>query len=234
MFDMKLKRKHKNLLRIISLVILLALLTWFFETLQKKDAAAGFDPGQFPPYSGHPYAEINGGTPFFTAEELASGPFETYSELDSLGRCGPAFALISRDTMPSEERGDIRNIIPSGWKWTKYDFIEYEYLYNRCHLIAYALSGENDNPLNLITGTRYLNYEGMRPFEGRIASYIYRTSSPVLYRVTPVFYGNELVARGVLLEAASVADSGLSLCVYCYNVQPGVFINYATGDSRKE
>lgn len=234
MIDMKLKKKHRNLLRIIALVVLLGLLTWFFETLRKNDVPAVYDPDILPPFSGQPYAEINGNEPFFTAEELSYEPFETYSELDSLGRCGPAFALISRDTMPSEERGDIRDILPSGWKWAKYDFIEYEYLYNRCHLIAYALSGENDNPLNLITGTRYLNYEGMRPFEGKIASYVYRTSSPVLYRVTPVFRGNELVARGVLLEAASVEDDGLSFCVYCYNVQPGVIINYATGDSHKE
>ena len=230
---MKLKRRHKYLLRLAALVILLILMMWLFETLQDSSTAE-FDPEQFPPYSGSPWTEVNGNVPFFTAEEMDLGPFETYSELDSLGRCGPAFALISRDTMPQEERGDIRDIIPSGWKWTKYDFIEYQYLYNRCHLIAYKLSGENDNPNNLITGTRYMNYEGMRSFEGQIASYVYRTNSPVLYRVTPVFYGKELVARGVLLEAASTEDSGLMFCVYCYNVQPGVIINYATGDSRLE
>ena len=208
-----------------------AVLTFRIYYSSHPDYPGSFDYEAVPAYESQPYIEINGNRPFFTDDQLRLTPFEEYGQLDSLGRCTYAFALVSRDTMPEEERGEIRDIIPSGWKWTKYDFVPYEYLYNRCHLIAYALTGENANPNNLITGTRYLNYDGMRNFEGRIASYIYRTDHSVLYRVTPVFSGSELVARGVLLEAQSVEDDQLSFCVFCYNVQPGVNINYATGES---
>ena len=158
---------------------------------------------------------------------------EYYSELDSLGRCGSATAIISPDTMPSEERGPIGMIKPAGWQTIRYDFVDGGYLYNRCHLIGYQLAGENANPLNLITGTRYLNTIGMLPFENRIAAYVQRTGNRVLYRVTPIFVDDELVARGVLLEAFSLEDRGKGLCfaVYCYNVQPGITINYQNGES---
>lgn len=196
----------------------------------------GFDPASVSAYAGVPSSEVNGGVPFFTGSDLSRGPFEAYSELDELGRCGTAFALVSRDTMPKVERGSIGMVRPSGWQIAKYDWIEYGYLYNRCHLLGYQLTAENANPLNLITGTRYLNVEGMQPYENEIASYVRRTGNSVLYRVTPVFSGNNLVADGVLLEAESVEDAGVGIrkCVWCYNVQPGVAIDYATGESRAD
>ncbi|MBR2844891.1 MAG: DNA/RNA non-specific endonuclease [Solobacterium sp.] len=227
------KKAYRILLRLTALCLIIVLGLYLARKLDlyHPDYPGSFSYEEIPDYTNDPYTVVNDGIPFFTDEELNSEPFEFYSELDSLNRCGYAFALVSRDTMPVEERGEIRDVIPSGWHWDKYDFIQYEYLYNRCHLIAYALTGENANPKNLITGTRYLNYSGMRNFEGMIASYIYRTGNPVLYRVTPVFIGSELVARGVLLEAQSTEDEGLRFCVFCYNVQPGVIINYQTGES---
>ena len=232
-YNFRMKKLFRNLLKALLILFFLAgaVLTFRIYYSSHPDYPGSFDYEAVPAYESQPYIEINGNRPFFTDDQLRLTPFEEYGQLDSLGRCTYAFALVSRDTMPDEERGEIRDIIPSGWKWTKYDFVPYEYLYNRCHLIAYALTGENANPNNLITGTRYLNYDGMRNFEGRIASYIYRTDHSVLYRVTPVFSGSELVARGVLLEAQSVEDDQLSFCVFCYNVQPGVNINYATGES---
>lgn len=186
------------------------------------------------PYSGQPYATINGNVPYFTEEELTTDSFELYSELDELGRCGPAYACVGLDLMPAEERGEIGNIKPSGWHTVKYnDIVDGNYLYNRCHLIGYLLSGENANEKNLITGTRYLNVQGMLPFETEVAEYVTETWNHVLYRVTPIFQGDNLLASGVLMEAESVEDrgQGVSFCVYVYNVQPGIAIDYATGES---
>ena len=188
-----------------------------------------------PDYDGSPYVELYGGQPAFTEEQKAgTESYETYAPLDLLGRCGTAKACIGQDLMPTEERGAIGMVKPSGWHTVRYDgLVDGKYLYNRCHLIGYQLAGENANERNLITGTRYLNVEGMLPFENRVADYVRETGNHVLYRVTPVFRGMELVARGVQLEAWSVEDGGAGVCfnVYCYNVQPGVEIDYATGES---
>lgn len=189
---------------------------------------------QIPEYSGEPYTEINGNTPVFSSEMMTAESWESYRDLDRLGRCGAAFASIGRDLMPTEERQSIGMIRPSGWHTVRYDnLIEGKYLYNRCHLIAYQLTGQNANELNLITGTRYMNTVGMQPFENQVAEYIRTTGNHVLYRVTPIFKGSELVARGVQMEALSVEDSGKGLCfnVFIYNVQPGITIDYATGES---
>ncbi len=186
-----------------------------------------------PAYDGKAYVAVNNNEPFFTDSDMTTTAFENYSDLDSLGRCGVAYANICRDIMPTEERGKIGMIKPSGWHTVKYDVIKDRYLYNRCHLIGYQLAGENANPKNLITGTRYLNVEGMLPFENLVADYVNNTGNHVLYRVTPMFSGSNLVANGVLIEAKSVEDNGGGILfnVYCYNVQPGVGINYENGDS---
>ena len=193
----------------------------------------GFLLEQVPAYAGEPSVELNGNVPYFETDDYAGKSFETYSELDALGRCGMAFALVGPETMPTATRGSIGMIRPTGWQIAEYDWVDGRYLYNRCHLIAFALASENDNPLNLITGTRSMNVEGMLPYEERVASYIDRTGNHVLYRVTPVFEGNNLVASGVLIEAESVEDdgAGICFCVWCYNVEPGVTIDYATGDN---
>ena len=191
-----------------------------------------FELSGVPEYKDRSYVEINNNTPFFT--DISTEEFEIYSPLDELGRCGVAFANISPETIPSEKRGEIGSVRPSGWHTVKYnDLIDGNYLYNRCHLIAYELAGENANPMNLITGTRYLNVQGLLYFENRVADYVNYTSNHVLYRCTPVFEGDNLVATGVLIEAYSVEDEGkgICFCVFCYNVQPGVVIDYATGES---
>ena len=190
-----------------------------------------------PEYSGSAYVEINGGDPFFKDSEITDKAFESYSELDALGRCGVAFACIGIEIMPTEERGEIASVTPSGWEYNgmsnnnQYDFVENNYVYNRCHLIGHQLAGENDNDKNLITGTRYMNIEGMLPFENEIADYVEQTENHVMYRVTPIFNGLDYVARGVLMEAYSVEDNGrgVCFCIYAYNVQPGVTIDYFTG-----
>lgn len=189
-----------------------------------------------PAYSGQPYIAVNGNIPFFTSGDLTSMSYEHYSELDGLGRCGVAIASIGQDLMPDEDRGNISSVKPSGWVMVKYDFVDGNYLYNRCHLIGYQLTGENANEKNLITGTRYLNIQGMLPFENMVADYVKETGNHVLYRVTPIFKGDDLVASGVLMEARSVEDSGdgIQFNVYCYNVQPGVVISYADGSSYAE
>lgn len=189
--------------------------------------------GVLPPYSGQAYTQINNNQPFFQAYEIITGSFEYYSRLDELGRCDVCFASIATDMMPTEARESISSVKPTGWINATYDIVDGGYLYNRCHLIGYQLTGENANERNLITGTRYLNMEGMLPFENRIADYIEKTGNRVLYRSTPVFKENNLVADGVLLEAYSVEDNGqgISFCVYCYNVQPQINIDYATGAS---
>lgn len=203
----------------------------------KLPAAGGgaVSPGQIPDFSGSAYVTLHNNKPEFDEEELTAESFESYAELDSLGRCGTACASIGRDLMPTEERGNISPVKPSGWQSAKYDNIEGKYLYNRCHLIGYQLSGENANPRNLITGTRFLNVEGMLPFENQVAEYVRETGNHVLYRVTPVYEGDNLVASGVQMEAKSVEDGGTGVCfnIYAYNSQPGIMIDYATGESRK-
>ncbi len=189
-----------------------------------------------PAYSGEPYVILNDNWPDFDAEDLTTEPFELYSELDYLGRCGMAYANICLEIMPTEPREEIGQVKPSGWHTAKYECVEGKYLYNRCHLIGYQLAGENANKQNLITGTRYMNVDGMLPFENMVDSYVEETGNHVLYRVTPIFDGGNLVASGVQMEALSVEDEGEGLCfnVYIYNVQPGVSIDYATGDSWEE
>ena len=198
-------------------------------------SSAAFDPSQIPPWSDKPWVEVNGNKPFFTEEELTTQSFEEYGELDSLGRCTGAFACAGPDLMPEGERESIRDIRPTGWHFVKYAGIDGNFLYNRCHLIAYGLTGENANERNLITGTRYMNTAGMNDFENETIAYIRRTGNHVMYRVTPVFQGDNLVASGVLMEGLSVENPGLRpaicFCIYAYNVQPGVTINYADGES---
>lgn len=187
-----------------------------------------------PEYSGDPYVVVNNNVPFFPKEDLKAEIFESYGDLDSLGRCTVAYSMVGTETMPTEERGSIGQVKPTGWHAVKYDNVDGKYLYNRCHLIGYQLTAENANVKNLITGTRYLNVQGMLPFENLTADYIKETGNHVLYRVTPVFEGDNLVASGVLMEGESAEDGGeaIQFCVYVYNVQPGIIIDYATGDSR--
>ena len=192
-----------------------------------------FDLSQIPEYTGDASVAVNGNLPFFIDDEITDQSFETYSPLDALGRCGVAFACVGQDLMPTEDRGSIGQVKPSGWHLVKYDCVDGKYLYNRCHLIGYQLTAENANERNLITGTRYLNIEGMLPFENQVADYVQQAGNHVLYRVTPVFENDNLLASGVLMEGYSVEDSGngICFCVYAYNVQPGVQIDYATGES---
>lgn len=194
--------------------------------------STSYDLESIPEYSGEPYVTIHDNVPFFSEEELTTDAFETYSELDDLGRCGTAYANICEEIMPTEKRGKIGMIKPSGWHTVKYTGIDGNYLYNRCHLIGYQLSAENANEKNLITGTRYLNVTGMLPFENMVADYVNETGNHVLYRVTPIYNQENLVADGVLMEAQSVENDDLAFCVYCYNVQPGIEIDYHTGDSK--
>lgn len=186
-----------------------------------------------PEFSGSPYVAINDNQPSFTEDDYTTKAFEEYAKLDYLGRCGVTFACVGVEIMPTEKRGDIGMVKPTGWVTAKYDFVDGKYLYNRCHLIGFQLTGENANTSNLITGTRYMNTQGMLPFENMIADYVKETENHVLYRVTPIFDGDNLVASGVQMEAWSVEDDGEGVCfnVYCYNVQPGVEIDYATGKS---
>ena len=192
-----------------------------------------FDFAAVPAYDGKAYVAVNDNIPFFTEEELSSASYETYGELDPLGRCTVCVASVGQDLIPAEERGNIGMVKPTGWHTVKYDFVDGKYLYNRCHLIGYQLTGENANEKNLITGTRYLNIEGMLPFENMVADYVKETDQHVMYRVTPVFEGDNLLAAGVLMEGKSVEDNGegVLFCVFAYNVQPGVSIDYATGES---
>ncbi len=219
-------------LRITALLLCIILIASLLTGCKK---VIGLD--EIPDYDGSSYVEINGDKPFFTDGEITDEAFERYSPLDVLGRCGVAFACLGIELMPTEERGEIASVTPTGWEYggisnnNTYNFIENEYVYNRCHLIGYQLAGENDNENNLITGTRYLNIEGMLPFENLVAEYIEDTGNHVMYRVTPMYSGLDYVARGVLMEAYSVEDKGrgVEFCIYAYNVQPGVTIDYFTG-----
>lgn len=218
----------KTLHALLPLVLAIVLL---LSACSTEDAS--YSPDSIPAYSGSPYVTVNDNKPYFSDTNLTTTSFESYSELDGLDRCGVAFACVSTDTMPTEDRGPIGQIKPSGWHTVKYDCVDGKYLYNRCHLIGYQLSAENANKKNLITGTRYMNVEGMLPFENMVADYIKETGNNVLYRVTPVFDGKNLLASGVLMEAESVEDNGEGICfnVFCYNVQPGITIDYTTGES---
>ena len=195
--------------------------------------ASAFNAADVPAYSGEPYTAVNNNEPYFTSDNLTTEAFENYSELDALGRCGVAYANVCLETMPTEKRGSISEVKPTGWHSVKYDNVDGKSLYNRCHLIGYQLTAENANQQNLITGTRYLNVDGMLPFENMVADYVKETDNHVLYRVTPIFTGDNLVADGVLMEGYSVEDEGdgICFCVYAYNIQPGITIDYATGDS---
>lgn len=219
----------KQMVVVLLLCVAIAAARWY---LQPEPVTAE----AIPEYSGAPYVELEGNQPGFAKEEMTLEVFENYSELDSLGRCGVAYANICPELMPTEGRESIGNVKPTGWATAKYDCVDGKYLYNRCHLIGFQLAGENANKKNLITGTRYLNVTGMLPFENEVADYVKRTDNHVLYRVTPVFVENELVARGVQMEAYSVEDAGDGVCfnIFAYNVQPGVGIDYATGESWLE
>lgn len=206
-------------------------------TAQTTNADAYYDLSNIPPYSDSPYVEINNNVPKLTdSEKTSTTSFEEYGELDSLGRCTYAVSCIGLDLMPTTERGAIGSVKPTGWHISKYSFVDGKYLYNRCHLIGYQLTGENANVNNLITGTRYLNVDGMLPFENRVADYIKLTDNHVYYEVTPIFEGDNLVANGIHMQAYSIEDkgTGVSFNVYCYNVQPGVKIDYATGDNEED
>ena len=220
----------------MPLAALCSLLLAGCQGQQGWDASSTVALTDIPPFSGQPYVAINGNEPSFLPGEMTTSSYEVYSPLDSLGRCGVASACIGVDLMPTGERGSIGQVKPSGWQTVKYDCVDGKYLYNRCHLIGYQLSGENANKQNLITGTRYMNVDGMLPFENMVADYVKETENHVLYRVTPMYTGDDLVAAGVLMEAKSVEDDGEGVCfsVYVYNCQPGVEIDYATGESWLE
>ena len=224
----------KKLLKTLvpTALLCLAALTAYFQ----RDAllpARSYSLEEVPAYAGEPYVVLEDNQPDFDRNALPTESYETYSPLDLLGRCGPAEANVGTDLMPTEDRGEIGQVKPSGWQTVKYDSVDGKYLYNRCHLIGYQLTGENANECNLITGTRSMNVDGMLPFENEVADYVQETGNHVLYRVTPIFSGSELVARGVQMEALSVEDGGEGVCfnVYVYNNQPGITIDYATGDS---
>ena len=234
------KKKSLGLIRKILIFVILVLLGFIGTNLAPNNninnsiVNIGYvSLKSIPKYDEKPYVYINNNIPFFNDEELISISFEKYSKLDSLCRCGSAIASIGKDIMPTEERGTIGFVKPTGWHTVKYQGIDGNYLYNRCHLIGYQLSGENANEKNLITGTRYLNVEGMLPFENMVAEYIEETNNHVMYRVTPIFEEDNLLVSGVLMEAKSVEDNGkgIQFNVYCYNVQPGIEINYKTGES---
>lgn len=211
-------------------------LEWLADSLAGDNNEPAIALEDIPEYSGEPYVVVEGNEPDFSEEERQRESFEEYSELDRLGRCQEACANVGEDLMPTEKRGNISEIKPSGWENEYYDFVDGGYVYNRCHLIAYQLAGENANEKNLITGTRYMNVEGMLPFENQVAEYVRDTGNHVLLRVTPIYDGRNLVASGVQMEAESVEDHGKSVRfnVYCYNVQPGVEIDYATGENWLE
>lgn len=218
---------------LIPILLIIATLIVALVTPKKNPDNLGFSSNSIPPFSENAFVVLDNNQPKFTQAELKTETFEFYSELDRLGRCGYAMACINKDMMPAEERENIAHIRPSGWNQAQYDTVDGRNLYNRCHLIGYQLAGENDNEKNLITGTRFMNVEGMLPFENLVADYIESTGNHVLYRVTPLFEGDNLVATGVQMEAKSIEDNGKGICfhVFVYNSQPGVTINYLDGSS---
>lgn len=234
------RRKKKNKKGIIPLILIIILLVYntyyveinsFFASLASTNVSYTLE--SIPEYNGSNYIEINNNEPEFTENELSAESFEYYSTKDYLDRCGVAYANIGIDLMPTKDRESIGSIKPSGWHTIKYDIVDGKYLYNRCHLIGYQLSGENKNPENLITCTRQMNVKGMLPFENKVSEYVKNTNNHVLYRVTPVFKDNNLLASGVQIEALSVEDNGkgIKFNVFIYNVQDGIDIDYKTGDS---
>ncbi len=232
-------RKNKKLVTsLLSLIVLIAVVSYQYilpSYAYKDNSNNTSDVISIPSYDNEPYKEVNNNKPTFTDSEKELTEKEEYSDLDSLGRVGVAFALVSKSTMPTTKRGSIGMIKPAGWHTVKYDFVDGKYLYNRCHLIAHQLTGQNANPKNLMTCTRSMNVDGMLPFENKVANYIKETNNHVLYRVTPVFDGDNLVANGAYMEAYSIEDKGkLSFNVYVYNVQKGVTIDYKTGESKLE
>ena len=232
-------RKNKKLVSsLLSLIVLIAVVSYQYilpSYAYKDNSNNTSDVISIPSYDNEPYKEVNNNKPTFTDSEKELTEKEEYSLLDSLGRVGVAFALVSKSTMPTTKRGSIGMIKPAGWHTVKYDFVDGKYLYNRCHLIAHQLTGQNANPKNLMTCTRSMNVDGMLPFENKIANYIKETNNHVLYRVIPVFDGDNLVANGAYMEAYSIEDKGkLSFNVYVYNVQKGVAIDYKTGESKLE
>lgn len=231
----KRKKKQPTSWKKIIATLILAALVMLYNMYQDANVVS-YSMEDIPPYSGEAFVHLDGNRPTFTAEELAraaEGAYETYAELDHLGRVGVAEACVGRELMPTESRGSISSVKPTGWEQAYYDFVDGDALYNRCHLIGFQLTGENANKQNLMTGTRYFNVVGMLPFEDLIADYVYDTGNHVLYRVTPAFEGTNLLAYGVQMEGWSVEDGGESVCfnVFCYNVQPGVELDYATGEN---
>lgn len=229
-------KKNNKKIEIILLVTIVVVSFCFKDNIKKivENSYPSYALENIPSYNGKPYVVINDNKPYFDDDDYSTSSFEEYSELDLLGRCGAAFANIGPELMPTEERGSIGGIKPSGWHTIKYDIVSGKYLYNRCHLIGYQLTGENDNPKNLITCTRSMNTVGMLEFENKVVEYIKRTGNNVLYRVTPIFEENNLVASGVLIEASSIQDHCTEICfnVYVYNVEDGIKINYSNGDSE--
>lgn len=233
-------KNMKKRSKLFVFILLLGVLFYFKDDIYNytysiiNTSNESYDIENLPEYDGNSYVIVNDNIPYFKEEEYTTTSFEKYSELDSLGRCGVAYANISKDLMPTEKRGSIGMIKPSGWQTIKYDHIDGKYLYNRCHLIGYQLTGENANEKNLITCTRSMNTKGMLQFENMVTKYIKDTGNHVLYRVTPVFEGNNLVATGVEMEAYSVEDSGkgIKFNVFVYNIEDGIIIDYKTGDSK--
>ena len=243
------RRKNKFKTKIITLIItLIIVIAGYFNIDIEKyineylnfnkysiSYTTSFNLDTIPEFDNNPYVVLNENKPEFLDEDMKKDIFEQYSKLDYLGRCGPAYAKIGIETMPTEEREEIGQIKPSGWQTVKYDIVEGKYLYNRCHLIGFQLAGENANEKNLITGTRYMNVEGMLPFENMIAEYVKTTNNHVLYRVTPIYEEENLIASGVQMEAKSVEDNGKTICfnIYVYNAQPGIIIDYSDGYSAQ-
>lgn len=227
--------KNRVLILILTLTVLLSGCSQFEQMgILETSETASYSLSEIPPYENSPYVVLEDNMPAFSEADMSTESFETYSDLDRLGRCGVAFANVGRDLMPTEKRGSIGMVKPSGWQLAKYDIVDGKYLYNRCHLLGYQLTGENANEKNLITGTRYMNVDGMLPFEDMVADYVKETGGHVLYRVTPIYDGNNLVARGVQMEGYSVEDDGKGVCfnVFVYNVQPGIEIDYSNGANR--
>lgn len=235
------KRDKKYIIYRIILIVVFAIIVYYKDDIMKflhigyaEEQIVSYDINAIPPYSGNPYVIINNNEPDFEDNYKVPEYFEIYNSLDSLGRARQAFASVAIETMPVDERESIGNVKPSGWHTVKYDIVEGKYLYNRCHLIGYQLTAENANKKNLITCTRYMNTVGMLKFENEVANYVKKTKNHVLYRVTPLYKGDNLLASGVQMEGYSVEDKGkgIKFNVFVYNVQDGIEIDYKTGESR--
>lgn len=228
------KKNVKQIELIIGIFLLIIFCLYYIDKLNKTKLVISYDINEIPAYNGKAYVFLNNNKPNFNEEDYSKDSFEEYSDLDYLNRCGVAFANVGIETMPTKKRESIGSIKPTGWQTVKYDIISGKFLYNRCHLIGYQLTGENANPKNLITCTRYMNTTGMIEFENEVADYVKETKNHVLYRVTPIFKGTDLLAKGVQIEASSVEDHCGKICfnVFVYNVQEGIEIDYKTGESK--